>query len=102
VDVKDVVIIGAGPSGIATAIQLKRYNIEPVLLEQEGIGGAIITLEEMPGDTTYTSSNGSFRIEKVPGKIGELVRVYVYKEGYKMRNEYHELPGPARIMLEKQ
>jgi len=71
-------------------------------MEQEGIAGAIITLEEMPGDTTYTSSNGSFRIEKVPGKIGELVRVYVYKEGYKMRNEYHELPGPARIMLEKQ
>jgi len=52
VDVKDVVIIGAGPSGIATAIQLKRYNIEPVLLEQEGIGGLLRNanlVENYPG-----------------------------------------------------
>ncbi|HDY87194.1 MAG TPA: FAD-dependent oxidoreductase [bacterium] len=32
---KDVVIIGAGPAGIATAIQLKRYAIDTVLLEKD-------------------------------------------------------------------
>jgi thioredoxin reductase (NADPH) len=52
VDTKDVLIVGAGPAGIATAIQLKRYNIEPVLLEQGEIGGLLRNanlVENYPG-----------------------------------------------------
>jgi len=52
VDSKDVVIIGAGPSGIATAIQLKRYGLEPMLLEKEEIGGLLrnaYLVENYPG-----------------------------------------------------
>lgn len=48
----DVVIIGAGPAGIATAIQLKRYGIEPVVLEQDEIGGLLKNahlVENYPG-----------------------------------------------------
>ena len=47
-----MVIIGAGPAGIATAIQLKRYNIEPVILEQNEIGGLLRNanlVENYPG-----------------------------------------------------
>jgi thioredoxin reductase (NADPH) len=47
-----VVIIGAGPAGIATAIQLKRCGIEPVVFEQKEIGGLLRNanlVENYPG-----------------------------------------------------
>jgi len=37
----NVVIIGAGPAGIACAIQLKRYNINSIVLEKDKIGGLL-------------------------------------------------------------
>lgn len=33
--VEPVMIIGAGPAGLAIAIQLKRYGIGPLLFEEE-------------------------------------------------------------------
>lgn len=36
-----VIIIGAGPGGIACATQLKRYSIESTLLEKDTIGGLV-------------------------------------------------------------
>jgi thioredoxin reductase len=52
VKTNDVVIIGAGPSGISTAIQLRRYNIEPLLLEKRAVGGLLRNanlVENYPG-----------------------------------------------------
>ncbi|MFC1726893.1 FAD-dependent oxidoreductase, partial [candidate division KSB1 bacterium] len=49
---KDVIIIGAGPAGIAAAIQLRRYNIEPVVFEKNEIGGLLRNagrIENYPG-----------------------------------------------------
>ena len=37
----DVIIIGAGPAGIACAIQLKRYNIKSIVFEKDEIGGLL-------------------------------------------------------------
>jgi len=50
--VEDVIIIGGGPAGISCAIQLTRYNIEPVIVEKENIGGLLLNannLENYPG-----------------------------------------------------
>ena len=47
-----MVIIGAGPAGISTAIQLKRYGVEPTLLEKKEIGGLLKNanlVENYPG-----------------------------------------------------
>ncbi len=52
-------IIGAGPAGIACAIQLKRYNLEPILFEKNKIGGLLINanlVENYPG--FYTGITG--------------------------------------------
>ncbi|MFQ6083447.1 MAG: NAD(P)/FAD-dependent oxidoreductase [Candidatus Aminicenantia bacterium] len=51
-NVENVVIIGAGPAGIATRIQLKRYGIDPIILEKNKIGGLLRNanfVENYPG-----------------------------------------------------
>lgn len=48
----DVIIIGAGPSGISSAIQLKRYGIDFLLIEKNCIGGLLKNaslVENYPG-----------------------------------------------------
>ncbi len=48
----DVIIIGAGPGGLATALQLKRYGIHPLIFEQDQIGGLLLNanlVENYPG-----------------------------------------------------
>ena len=50
--VKDVIIIGGGPAGISCAIQLSRYEIKPLILEKENLGGLLLNanrLENYPG-----------------------------------------------------
>jgi thioredoxin reductase (NADPH) len=50
--VEDVIIVGAGPAGLATAIQLKRYGINPLLFEREAVGGLLRNanlVENYPG-----------------------------------------------------
>ena len=49
---KEIVIIGAGPAGISCAIQLKRYGLEPFLVEKDVAGGLLINanlVENYPG-----------------------------------------------------
>ena len=51
-DIKQVVIIGAGPAGIAAAIQLKRSGIQPHIFEKNQAGGLLWNanlVENYPG-----------------------------------------------------
>ena len=48
----EVIIIGAGPAGLAAAIQLRRYGIEPLLFERDVTGGLLHNanlVENYPG-----------------------------------------------------
>jgi len=48
----DVAIIGAGPAGISTAIQLKRFDFEPLVFEKQRVGGLLWNagmVENYPG-----------------------------------------------------
>ena len=47
-----IIIIGAGPAGIACAVQLKRYGIDPLVIEKSHTGGLIRSanlVENYPG-----------------------------------------------------
>jgi len=51
-NVEDVIINGAGPGGLATALQLHRYGIDPLIFEQNQIGGLLRNanlVENYPG-----------------------------------------------------
>jgi len=48
----EVAVVGGGPAGIATAIQLKRYDLEPLLFEKDRLGGLLWNahrVENYPG-----------------------------------------------------
>jgi thioredoxin reductase len=48
----EVIVIGAGPSGLAAALQLNRYGITPLIFEQDQIGGLLHNanlVENYPG-----------------------------------------------------
>jgi thioredoxin reductase (NADPH) len=49
---EQVIIVGAGPAGMATAIQLKRYGITPLIFERLRVGGLLWNanlVENYPG-----------------------------------------------------
>jgi len=52
VEIEDVIIIGAGPGGLATSLQLKRYGIDPLIFEHNQVGGLLHNanlVENYPG-----------------------------------------------------
>lgn len=51
-EIDKVAIVGAGPAGVATAIQLRRYGISPLLFEKDEVGGLLSNanlVENYPG-----------------------------------------------------
>jgi hypothetical protein len=69
------------------------------------VDGATIKIEEITGQLPIqiiTTSNGSFIAENIPAAVGDRVRLYVSKKGFREKNLYVVIPGPVNVQLEKQ
>lgn len=98
----DVIIIGAGPSGLTAAIYLLRENKKVLILESEGIGGQIASspkVENYPGFISISgaelsnnlyeqvlSLGGTIELEKaVEIKNGEIKKVITEDNTYETK-----------------
>lgn len=68
---------------------------------KEFIVDAMVIVVGQRSDTVFSTNNGDFSFQKIPGQIGEGVRVYISKEGYNSYNEYVTLPSPKTFYLVK-
>jgi hypothetical protein len=68
---------------------------------KQGIPGAMIELELLPGKKFTTLSDGGYSIEGISAAPGDSARVYVHKEGFTWCDEYVTLPGPKTFYLER-
>lgn len=82
---REVIIIGAGPAGIAAAIQCRRMGLEPLIFEKSEIGGLLRNanlVENYPGFpvgikgvdlvNTFKQQLAVNRIEVVPAEVTGL------------------------------
>ena len=75
--IEDVIIIGAGPAGVASAIQLRRYGIEPLIFERNRIGGLLKNadiVENYPGFPNGIS--GRKLIAALEKHLGDSNRIF--------------------------
>lgn len=56
IDNKDVLVIGAGPGGYTAAIRLGQYGFEPLVVEEENVGGVCLNWGCIPTKTLYSST----------------------------------------------
>ncbi|HHO57141.1 MAG TPA: NAD(P)/FAD-dependent oxidoreductase [Thermoplasmatales archaeon] len=74
-------IIGAGPAGISTAVQLRRYDLDSIVFERSDIGGLV--------RNAYLIENSMFFPGGIRGKdFVNLLREYVRKYGLRIIHAY--------------
>ena len=99
----DVIIIGAGPAGIAASIYLKRANVTCLLLESEAPGGLlnkIHKIENYPGFTDDTGSILAFRMYSQVESLGidlKIEKVINIKSG----NDSYEVFTKNNVFVSK-
>lgn len=86
----DAIIIGAGPSGIACAMQLKRHNIDHVIFEKDEIGGLLRNahlVENYPGFPGGISGEKFVQILEKQSKNNKLTIKYESVESVEFANQ---------------
>ena len=98
----DVIVVGGGHNGLATAAYLARAGLKPLVLERrEVLGGAAVSEHPWPG---YTVSTLSYVLSLMPPEvIGELE---LHRHGltlYPLAADYYvPFPDGSHLLLTKE
>jgi len=90
--VADVIIIGAGPAGIAAAIQLKRQGIIPVIIENNIPGGLILNANKIENYPGFPGGISGLQVSKLLKKHLEKWNITPVKDEV-VRVNFEEIKG---------
>ncbi len=76
----DVIIVGAGPAGIACAIQLKRYNIDSIVFEKNEIGGLLKNANLIENYIGYPNGISGKKLVQLMNKQSQTAKINVKYE----------------------
>src|ERR1700737_4142515 len=102
----DVIIVGAGPAGLAAGMYAGRLELKAVALDRLAPGGQLLNtldIEDYPGFEHITGQELSEKMERHARKFGLEIEyddvVEVYKEGddVVVRGQLKEYRAPAAI-----
>lgn len=69
---KDLVIIGAGPAGLSAAIYAQRAMLDTVTIEQEAIGGQVVTTSDVDNYPGVPKTDGFSLVEAMRTQAVDL------------------------------
>jgi len=80
IKINKVIIIGAGPAGIACAVQLKRQGIDPFIIERANIGGLILNANKIENYPGFPNGISGTLISKLLNKHLEKWNINLIKD----------------------
>src|SRR5699024_7447386 len=98
-----VIIVGAGPCGLSTALYLKQYGIDPLIIDK---GNIVHTIYNFPTHQTFFSTSEKLEIGSMPfvsphHKPVRLEALSYYREVAK-RNNLRIKPFEEVVHVEKE
>lgn len=68
----DVIIIGAGPAGMAASIYLKRAGVSPLILEAKAPGGTLNEIYKLQNYPGYIEEDGTTLAFRMYSQVEKL------------------------------
>ena len=76
----DVIIIGAGPAGLAAALYAKRGNLKTLIIEKNAPGGQLLTISKLNNYPGYNQLDGANLAYIMYEQVNELNVEFAFEE----------------------
>jgi thioredoxin reductase (NADPH) len=104
----DIVIVGAGPAGVAAAVQCQRLGARPLLLDRRGEAGGLVAngfsvenypgVEPMPGRELVKLLKAHLRRFNLAVKEGSVQRIAKENNGFVVEGDFGTIRSRAVIV----